>query len=109
MRVGEKSLFTLAPEYAYGETGSGNNIPPNSTLQFEIELLSFTNEKDVSKKKDGSIMKKIIKDGEGYETPNEDSSVVINYTLTVSGKIVEKKEKYLLAIDEGIYICFFIN
>ncbi len=40
MKKGEKSEFILAPEYAYGERGV-SDIPPNSTLNFEIELLDF--------------------------------------------------------------------
>jgi FKBP-type peptidyl-prolyl cis-trans isomerase len=39
MKEGEKSEFTLAPEYAYGAEGAPPKIPPNSTLVFEIEFL----------------------------------------------------------------------
>lgn len=38
MRVGERSLFLLAPEHAYGPRGAPPTIPPNATLLFEIEL-----------------------------------------------------------------------
>ena len=41
MRRGEICRLTCKPEYAYGETGSGDKIGPNSTLIFEIELLNF--------------------------------------------------------------------
>jgi len=67
MKRGELCKVTLTPEYAYGETGSGDKIPPNSTLVFEIELLSFSNLTDVSKKKDGSILKQIIDEAEGSD------------------------------------------
>ena len=40
MRVGERALLTLSPEYAYGGGGSGK-IPGSATLEFEVELLSF--------------------------------------------------------------------
>ena len=40
MKKGEKALFTIDSELAYGEGGSGK-IPPNATLKFEVELLSF--------------------------------------------------------------------
>lgn len=40
MKVGEKAFFTIKPEYAYGERSMGK-IPSNSTLNFEVELLSF--------------------------------------------------------------------
>lgn len=41
MKVGEKSIFTLKSEYAYGEMGSPPKIPGGATLIFTIELLSF--------------------------------------------------------------------
>ena len=39
MKIGEKSEFILAPEYAYGKQKVSDLIPENSTLTFEIELL----------------------------------------------------------------------
>jgi len=41
MKVGEKAILTLTPEYGYGASGSPPKIPPNSTLKFEVELLGF--------------------------------------------------------------------
>ena len=41
MKLGEKSEFTLAPEYAYGARGAPPSIPGNATLKFEIELLKI--------------------------------------------------------------------
>lgn len=41
MKVGEKALIEVAPEYGYGANGSPPKIPGNSTLHFEVELLGF--------------------------------------------------------------------
>ncbi|MFC2128298.1 FKBP-type peptidyl-prolyl cis-trans isomerase [Bacteroidota bacterium] len=43
MKKGERSTFVLHPAIAYGERGSGETIPPNTTLVFDIEVIDVTN------------------------------------------------------------------
>lgn len=44
MKKGEVAQLTIAPEYAFGSSESQQDlglVPPNSTVYYEVELVSF--------------------------------------------------------------------
>ena len=77
MKRGEVARFFCRSDYAYGETGSPPRIPPNATLVFEVELFDWKME-DISKAKDEGILRRTLKKGEGYTSPNEGALVNSN-------------------------------
>ncbi len=40
MSVGQRAKLTISPDLGYGRDGVPGSIPPNSTLLFDVELIS---------------------------------------------------------------------
>jgi len=55
---------------AAGEEGA---VPPNATLLIDLELVSWKTVTEIGD--DKKILKKVLKEGEGYERPNEGAVV----------------------------------
>lgn len=99
MKMGEKCILKCAPDYAYGATGSPPKIPPNSTLNFELEMLGWKGE-DLSPKSDRGIERFIQKVGEGKKTPNDGAFVKIHLVGRHEGQIFEERDAEF-SIGEG--------
>lgn len=68
MKKEECALFTLPPDFGYGAEGR-DGVPPDSIIQFEVELLSWIVVVDICK--DGGIVKKIMEKGKRNERPSD--------------------------------------
>ncbi|KAJ4838881.1 Peptidyl-prolyl cis-trans isomerase fkbp65 [Turnera subulata] len=103
MKKGENALFTIPPDLAYGASGSPPTIPPNATLQFDVELLSWSSVKDICK--DGGVIKKILAEGEKWENPKDLDEVLVKFEAQLEdGTVVAKSDGVEFTVKEG-YFC----
>ncbi|KAI9114981.1 hypothetical protein K1719_013994 [Acacia pycnantha] len=103
MKLGENAIFTIPPELDYGESGSPPTIPPDATLQVDVELLSWTSVEDITR--DGGILKKILSEGESWEKPNDLDEVSVKYEARLdNGTVISKSDGVVFTVEDG-YFC----
>jgi peptidylprolyl isomerase len=119
LQVGDKATFTIPAELGYGAQDMGN-IPPNSTLIFDVELLDVK-EKPAAfdvKGKDtittaSGLKYIIVKPGSGMK--GKENKVTLHYSVYSEGKFMESslekgqplvfvagKGKMLPPLDEAV-------
>ncbi|KAK1563594.1 hypothetical protein Q3G72_029727 [Acer saccharum] len=91
MLKGEVSMFKMKSEMHYGEDGcpvtAPNNFPKEEELHFEIEMIDFSKAKVVTD--DLGVLKKVINEGQGWETPRQPYEVKVRISAkTGDGKLI---------------------
>ncbi|KAJ4966096.1 hypothetical protein NE237_017945 [Protea cynaroides] len=96
MKNGEKVLLAVKPQYAFGEkglpaSGEAGAVPPNANHQITLELVSWKTVTEVTD--DKKVLKKILKEGEGYERPSDGTLVKV--------KLIGKLQDGTIFIKKG--------
>merc|ERR1712136_580706 len=78
MKKGGEARLTCAKDYAYGD-----ERPDGAIIHLTLEEIYET--KDVSFEKNKTLMMKIIKEGEGYNTPKETAKVKLSVESATDG------------------------
>ncbi|KAJ3209629.1 hypothetical protein HDU67_006036 [Dinochytrium kinnereticum] len=97
MKKGELARVTIKSEYGYGESGAGAKIPPNATLEFDIELLGWRNVNALTS--DGLVTIKMLKESEaGWQTPKDGWEVQVNYIAKADGVEFERIDAFTFTV-----------
>ncbi|GJN31574.1 hypothetical protein PR202_gb19988 [Eleusine coracana subsp. coracana] len=106
MLKGEIAMFKMKPQIHYAEDDcpvtAPDGFPKDDELQFEIEMLDFFKAKVVSE--DLGVIKKVVNEGQGWETPREPYEVTARITArTADGKeiIPSREEPYFFTIGKS--------
>mmetsp|Transcript_56838 Transcript_56838/g.122922 ORF Transcript_56838/g.122922 Transcript_56838/m.122922 type:complete len:678 (+) Transcript_56838:72-2105(+) len=79
LRTGQRCLVRISPELGFGAQGLPElELPSNATLEYEVELLHIITLEDVSMGSGGNMVKRLLKDGEGYDKPVEGCDVTVS-------------------------------
>ncbi|KAK3151705.1 hypothetical protein QOZ80_3AG0249440 [Eleusine coracana subsp. coracana] len=106
MLKGEIAMFKMKPQIHYAEDDcpvtAPDGFPKDDELQFEIEMLDFFKAKVVSE--DLGVIKKVVNEGQGWESPREPYEVTAQITArTADGKeiIPSREEPYFFTIGKS--------
>ncbi|XP_021852701.2 peptidyl-prolyl cis-trans isomerase FKBP65 isoform X2 [Spinacia oleracea] len=100
MKKGERAIFKIPPQLAYGEVGFPPVILPHSTVIFDVEMISWSTIRDITG--DGGVLKKIIVEGEGWATPKDIDEVSVKYEAKLeNGTIVSESEGLEFHVGNG--------
>ncbi|KAI4331686.1 hypothetical protein MLD38_029846 [Melastoma candidum] len=107
MSKGEVAMFKIKSPLHYGEEDCPvpvpSNFPKDDELHFEIEMIDFFKPKVVTD--DLGVVKKVISEGQGWETPREPYEIKARISgKTCDGKSIsscERTEPYLFTFGKS--------
>ncbi|KAH8061275.1 FK506 binding protein [Aureococcus anophagefferens] len=90
MQKGEVARFHIESERAYGPKGFTSKdkstvIPAHATLVYDIELVSYTKNDDITEEKDGTVRKSVTRRAKHDHYPNKRCDIDYSYDLEVPG------------------------
>jgi len=106
LRVGQRCIVHISPDLAFGAAGLPDfGVPPEAKLEYDIELLKIMTMEDVSLDKTRTAMKKITREGEGYERPVEGTEVTVRLEVhdDASGAVLVEEQKLAFQVACGQY------
>eukprot|EP00445_Apocalathium_hangoei_P043758 CAMPEP_0203971600 /NCGR_PEP_ID=MMETSP0359-20131031/98559_1 /ASSEMBLY_ACC=CAM_ASM_000338 /TAXON_ID=268821 /ORGANISM="Scrippsiella Hangoei, Strain SHTV-5" /LENGTH=586 /DNA_ID=CAMNT_0050909583 /DNA_START=62 /DNA_END=1822 /DNA_ORIENTATION=+ len=101
MLKGEVAKFTIASEFGYGESGSPPTIPPNASLVFEVELISWASKDDLFGD-EGVIKTTLEGEGKGWKKPSDGDEVRLTLKAEAAdGSVMEERKsiEYVVGSD----------
>lgn len=102
-KVGTKRRIEIPSALAYGPEGAPPVIPGNADLVFEVEILEFTNPREIStawlreEQRDNGLTIRIIKEGLADAQPVPEDAVATLHTMGV----LEDGSKFDSTFDQG--------
>ncbi|MCW5757340.1 MAG: FKBP-type peptidyl-prolyl cis-trans isomerase [Phycisphaeraceae bacterium] len=102
-RVGTKRRMEIPSALGYGVRGAPPVIPANADLVFEVEILEFTNPRELSttwireEKREDGIVVRIVREGKDDAEPMPEKAVATLHTMGV----LEDGTKFDSTFDQG--------
>lgn len=96
LRAGQRCFVCASADVAFGPAGRPEcGIPPDATLEYELEMIKLMPIEDVSLDYSKRVLKKITREGEGYDKPTEGVEVKVRFEAldaTSGAVLVEERQ-----------------